>query len=169
MRFFEVFSSLLPLTSRAAISERARSPYNEIDPERKVPDEYRILFHQDYTLEEHFEHIGQNLSETAEHFHAFANINGYRARLPYDVLHDRIRLDPGVEIVEHNTYQAHDISAPQAPDSVRVIEEDEQDDGSHRLVKRSWSETAGIRPWFLLMTNAGKKLALSPGVDVPDV
>jgi hypothetical protein len=84
-----------------------RAPYRQIDPERTVPDDYGVLLRDGYTLEQHFEFLGQNLSETARDFRYFRSFNSYHAVLDSEFLHERVRSDPGVYLVEHDAY--HDV------------------------------------------------------------
>ena len=67
-----------------------------------VEDEYIVALHSGHTLEQHFEQIGTDLTVNASMFHRINAINGYRARLPHDLVHENIRFDAGVEFVEHD-------------------------------------------------------------------
>lgn len=65
----------------------------------RFPDEYIVMFYPGYTLEEHFETIGMNLSNTTR-FQTTSS--GYSAELDDITLNSRVRLDPGVLLVESN-------------------------------------------------------------------
>jgi hypothetical protein len=69
-----------------------------------IPDSYGVLFRETYTLEEHFAFIGQNLSESARCFDHIRLINAYHVYLDNYTLHEIVRRDPGVELVEHHAY-----------------------------------------------------------------
>lgn len=69
-----------------------------------VEDEYIVVLNYGHSLQQHFEQIGTNLAVNASMFHPINSINGYRARLPYELLHETIRFDPGVEFIERDTH-----------------------------------------------------------------
>lgn len=62
------------------------------------------MLYDDYMIAAHFEHIGMNLSETASLFPPIESINSYRARLDEKIVHQLIRHDPGVKLVQHDNY-----------------------------------------------------------------
>ena len=74
----------------------------EATHEPLIKDEYLVMLHDDHPLEDHFAFIGTNLSETASDFHPYSNINGYCVRVDERTMHDHIRYDPGVRLVDHN-------------------------------------------------------------------
>lgn len=84
---------------------RARNDNNGLAPlygtedDSGFPNEYIVVFQPGYTLQEHFELIGMNLSNTTR-FEAFSY--GYRAKLDNVTLDSHIRLDYGVLLVEAN-------------------------------------------------------------------
>lgn len=81
------------------------APYYRADDEALlINDEYGIVLHESYTLDDHFKFIGVNLEQGQNEtmFQRISLINGYRARLDFDLVHDKIRYDPGVEFVEHD-------------------------------------------------------------------
>lgn len=63
------------------------------------PDEYIVMFHPGYTLQEHFETIGMDLSNTTR-FQTTSS--GYSAELDDITLNLHVRLDPSVLFVESN-------------------------------------------------------------------
>jgi len=67
-----------------------------------VKDEYIVLFHDYYSLEEHNNFVGYNLSERAEKFSYMRALNAYSLKISEDILHKLIRYNPGMEFVEHN-------------------------------------------------------------------
>lgn len=60
------------------------------------------MLHERHTINDHFNQIGVNLSETIPNFAPISAINGYRARLDNHTVHNLVRLDPGVKLVEHD-------------------------------------------------------------------
>lgn len=84
--------------------QRARvdglAPLYGTDYDSRFPNEYLVMFQPGYTLQEHFESIGMNLSSTTTRFRSFTH--GYRAKLDDVILNSHIRLDTGVLLVEPN-------------------------------------------------------------------
>lgn len=71
----------------------------DLEDDDRFPDEYIVMFHPGYTLEEHFETIGMDLSNTTR----FLPLNdGYRAEIDDFILNSHVRLDSGVLLVETN-------------------------------------------------------------------
>lgn len=75
------------------------APLYGTDHADRFPEEYRVMFHPGYTLLEHFESIGMDLSN-ATRFRQSGS--GYRAKLDDITLNSHVRLDPGVLFVETN-------------------------------------------------------------------
>lgn len=75
------------------------APLYGTDHGSRFPNEYLVMFQPGYTLQEHFESIGMNLSNTTR-FRSF--IHGYRAKLDDVILNSHVRLDSGVLLVEPN-------------------------------------------------------------------
>jgi hypothetical protein len=98
-RFFGTFSVVSALVPRQ-YQARYHNPegFNEID------DEYIVLLYPNHTLSAHFQAIGIDLEhdKNTKSFHPLDLINGYAAVLDNHTLHNIVRLDPGVEVVEHN-------------------------------------------------------------------
>ncbi|KPM37675.1 hypothetical protein AK830_g8908 [Neonectria ditissima] len=86
-----------------ALLPRAEAPCPYHRPNAKlIEDEYIVVLHRGHTLQKHFDQIGSDLTVNASMFYSIDTINGYRAKLPQDFVHDHIRFDPGVEFVEHD-------------------------------------------------------------------
>lgn len=84
------------------------------------------------TINDHFNQTGVDLSKTALLFAPITTINGYRARLDNHTLHEIVRFDPNVKLVEHN---------------YRVISQLKNDtlfDASQQLNKRAATPRDGI-------------------------
>jgi len=102
---------ILTLTGASALVARRSkdpAPYTTCDKAELVKDTYIIRFHDNHTLAEHFDAIGQNLSETASMFYDMNLLNGYHAELSEDTVHEMVRYDPGVRLVEHDHWTASD-------------------------------------------------------------
>lgn len=87
------------LRHQQARGDDGLAPLYGTDLEDRFPDEYIVMFHPGYTLEEHFGTIGMNLSNTTR-FQTTSS--GYSAELDDITLNSRVRLDPGVLLVESN-------------------------------------------------------------------
>lgn len=76
------------------------APLYGMETVTRIPNDY-IMFQPGYTLQEHFESIGMNLSNTT----GFESTSyGYTAVLYEVTLNSYIRLDPGVLFVEANRH-----------------------------------------------------------------
>lgn len=65
----------------------------------KLPNQYLILFHDGYTLEQHFLYIDRNLSSLP----GFLKLRyGYAATMDDSLRDEQVRRDPGVRSVETN-------------------------------------------------------------------
>lgn len=106
-----VFLPWFFITCAAAIlaprtQHQIRAPYHLPDGPTATPvqDSYIVLFHTNHSLLHHYENIGVNISEEALGFSHFVHLNGYRAVLKNaTTLHELVRRDPGVRLVEHDT------------------------------------------------------------------
>lgn len=63
------------------------------------PGWFAVTLEDNYTYEEHFKRIGKNLPAEAKGFRTNNYTNSYGAFLSEDLVHERIRMDPGVEHV----------------------------------------------------------------------
>lgn len=69
-----------------------------------VDDSYIVMFADDHSLQDHYTNTGVNISAEAESFSWFRHLNGYRAVIKNTTLvHELVRKDPGVLLVEHNS------------------------------------------------------------------
>jgi hypothetical protein len=79
-------------------------PYhrNENLLEPLIKDEYIVQLRPGYSLDEHFQFVGYNLSAESEDFDFMEQLNAYGIHIDEDTLHEKIRYDPGVRRVSHN-------------------------------------------------------------------
>lgn len=87
------------LRHQQARTEDGRAPLYGTEHDSRFTDEYIVMFQEGYTLQQHFESIGMDLSN-ATRFKSFSD--GYRAKLDDILLDSHVRLDPGVLLVESN-------------------------------------------------------------------
>jgi hypothetical protein len=87
----------------AAPTDKQEDPFKRVDGlapllgshhDDKIEDYYIVLFHPDHTYDDHYAHVGQNLSD-AVHLKY-----GYRAHIPDLSLLTQIRSDAGVLAIE---------------------------------------------------------------------
>ncbi|WXC59659.1 hypothetical protein SNK03_005519 [Fusarium graminearum] len=133
-----------------------------------ISDEYIVVLHQGYTLRQHFNQIGRDLDTNATLFYPIDSINGYRAKLPHDLLHNHIRFDPGVEFVEQD--QTISLINPVAAGEDKVPESDlgqEKPGFVHALLNRlrnfrrdnwwHWQINHRDGAWYDVQKTYGKK------------
>lgn len=79
------------------------APYHaSLDPEYPpVPDSYIVMLRDGYKLEDHFAFIGIDLSQT-EGFMRINTISAYAGKFSKETVHEKIRRDPGVKLVEED-------------------------------------------------------------------
>lgn len=138
--------------------QRARddglAPLYGLEHDTRIPDEYIVMFNPGYTLQQHFESIGMDLSN-ATVFQQFSE--GYLANLD-DTLLTHIRLDPGVLFVEtHITVQL-----------IEPIESFEYNGSAASDDKRKRYQNRVVElkaPWGLQMLSAAGKLKKTPVED----
>ncbi|KAF4622765.1 hypothetical protein G7Y89_g14260 [Cudoniella acicularis] len=140
------------LTLRAsALVARAKNPapYHKLDDAILLKDQYIVQFQDGYTLEEHFETIGIDLSKNATSFYPIEVLNGYQAELDYHTIHELIRYDPGVRSVEHDS--CHEIED--------AINHDQEPNKMESEIRRRWiDQFIMFGFWYNSMTTAGVKL-----------
>jgi hypothetical protein len=73
------------------------APLEGMNNHDKYSDEYLVTFHENYTLEQHFDTIGENLLSLPE-FRRYGY--GYGAIMNNKTRDERVRRDPGVRMVE---------------------------------------------------------------------
>jgi hypothetical protein len=97
--------AFLPFAYAAPI-DKQEDPFERVDGlapllglhlDDKIEDHYIVLFHPDHTHNDHYAHVGQNLSD-AVHFGRLTS--GYGAYIPDLSLLTQIRSDAGVLAVE---------------------------------------------------------------------
>ena len=147
--FIIFVSALSPLAAGFALPKRTdKAPYlrDENWPLGLIEDSFLVMLRPGHTTTDHFKHIGQNLSETADDFGRIDSINGYRVQIDPHTMHNIIRNDPGVLLVEQD-------SNVEAPQPVVV-------GGEHRIsLSRRWTldhEPQG--QWDWAMNSAGRKI-----------
>ena len=76
--------------------------YGSSDPEYPViPDSYIVMLHTGYKMEDHFAFIGIDLSQS-EDFFRIDSVSAYCGTFSKEIVHEKIRRDPGVKLVEEN-------------------------------------------------------------------
>ena len=73
-----------------------QAPHHRSDPENIIPGVYMVMFHAGHTVEKHFAFLGRKFDLTTLPRGYFANMD--------DQLLDAIRRDPGVKLVEDDSY-----------------------------------------------------------------
>jgi hypothetical protein len=92
-----VWGGVLP---RADLPE-APVVFSVADEFKAVPDRYLVSLEAGYTLAEHWEAIGRDLSREGEDFRYLESINVYVATIhDADIVHEGIRTDTKVKLVE---------------------------------------------------------------------
>lgn len=109
-----------------------------------------IKLHEDHTIAAHFDFIGQNLTHTAENFAYLEIINAYRITVGPDILHSRIRLDPGVQRVTHDRYYMSD-------SKLEVENPGPLPESYLSRLARRWTPITQLDWWFLSMLSWGSK------------
>ena len=105
------FLALMPPALVAArLTQRSEpAPYHHHETAPLVPDRYIVVLHDGYTLQEHFNYISSNLSETSQRFYHLDIFNSYHALLDAPFVHNVIRNDQGVNYVEHEHYVRQEV------------------------------------------------------------
>jgi len=124
-----------------------------------IENEYLILLQPNHTIAAHFEVIGIDLEndQNSGFFHRLDTINGYFAKLDSHTVHDLIRFDPGVRIVEHNCQVEHIFGFDVKPVEHSSTEANATNAPPH--VGKRWINT--IFPnqgWHQYMVTYGKKI-----------
>lgn len=165
MKSLSLLVSFLPLAFShiAPRGNDGRCPYHQPDPDRLVPNRYLVLFHDSHTLDDHLSNTGLNLQQDPNYaFSSVRLINGYHATLNESILHDVVRFDPGVKLVEHTTF------SPPLDDPIDGEDSFQHEEPKKNLRKR-WKEMTGKRRWFLKMLNSGRRQGLNVNVNEQDV
>ncbi|KAF2804002.1 uncharacterized protein BDZ99DRAFT_157646 [Mytilinidion resinicola] len=85
---------------RGLTTPTLKARYHRPEGVELLDDEYIVLLRPGYTIEADCECIGRDLQKDRS-FHHLDSINGYTAQLNSNTVHDLIRNDPGVRLVEH--------------------------------------------------------------------
>jgi hypothetical protein len=108
-----------------------------------VPDSYFVSFHPNHTLQDHYNYLGRNLSETASGFVDLPGLGGYFAVLDSYTVHEEVRYDPGVSLVTHDE-RLKPMKVEIEGSREGVYTDDASNQGSERRA-----------PWFRTTLNAG--------------
>jgi hypothetical protein len=76
------------------------APVTYLDSLEEGPNMYEVFFYANHTLEQHFEFIGQNLSNLPQFR---KELFGYGALIDNKLRDEKIRRDPGVRWIETDT------------------------------------------------------------------
>lgn len=71
--------------------------------EPAIEDEYIVKLHDHYSITDHFDFLGLNLSESTAAFYYMQHFHGYTISVDKHTMHDLIRYDPGIKYVSQNT------------------------------------------------------------------
>jgi hypothetical protein len=96
---------LVPLCSARSIRRTSPCPFHGDTghpDEQLIEDEYVVMLHQGYSLDDHFAFIGQDFSKTAREFSPMPRLNAYTVKIDAVAIHDTVRYDPGVHSVSQN-------------------------------------------------------------------
>ncbi|KAG9233700.1 peptidase S8/S53 domain-containing protein [Amylocarpus encephaloides] len=140
------------------VAERSYTPapYLRPDSEQLVPEGYIVRFHPNHTLEDHFSNIGFDIRQFASVFMEMPVSNAYLFELSetnHSMIHDYIRLDPGVLRIEHDEYLHEEqiFEREPAPPPLTFVERLSQ------KVKRWVNLLKSQASWNQVMITLGKK------------
>jgi len=163
---FLSFAFASPIDNRELQYKRVGglAPLLNLDHEHRVKDRYAVLFDEDHTLEDHYAHIGRNLSDTL----SFLKMkHGYGAYIQDDSLLTRIRTDPKVWVVDVDI-ELHIPPYVSTPTN-ETMPDIPEGPAPHPITKRG-TRTFETRinseaPWGLQMISAGGKSLNPPPQD----
>ncbi|KUJ08215.1 subtilisin-like protein [Mollisia scopiformis] len=147
--FFKVFGVLGLF---APIAQAFASFYEARDS--TIQDEYIVLLHPDYTLSQHYNFIGVNMSQQSSMFHYLDTINAYGVRASPELVHELIRHDNGVLYIQQNFH----LNASLGIDGGSPITTNFPGKGK----SRRWTQENWIGRFWNFMLTAGKKLDTIP-------
>jgi hypothetical protein len=130
------------------------SPYHTVDETTEmsmVAGSYVVELHAGYTLEEHFDFVGQNLSVTSDKFDSMMLINMYCLDVDDSTMHHVIRFDPGVRQVFHNI-------AVNTREPLSFPNHDTNSTEENQSLEKPWSEQGSIRHVSTAMLNNWDKV-----------
>jgi len=152
-----------PIENQADLYKRVdgHAPLHNLHHEDKIEDRYVVHFDDDHTLEDHYAHIGQNLSDT-DSFHKMKY--GYGAFIQDASLLTRIRTDPKVWAVDtgKRIFIPPYISTPTNETMPKIPQGPAPNPIAKRGTRTYKTNTNWVAPWGLQMISAGKKLASPP-------
>lgn len=95
-----------------------------------------------------------NLEQSASMFYPIHTLGGYRARLSSHTIHELVRFDPGVKVVEHDAYGEPIIEYESG-------ESHESTRPASNALQRRWEKTVHSgATWWSVMISAASKLSL---------
>ena len=128
-----------------------KSHHSELGNDHVIQGHYIVHFEPNHTLSRHQEFIGRNLS-FSEDLYELRWLPGYSAQLDEHTLHELVRRDPGVRLVENNL-RKHLIEPVYRSDSEPTL-----NNSINTLDKRYFSVQLPESPWNLQMISASGKL-----------
>lgn len=151
-----------PIDNQAHLYKRVNglAPLRNLDHEDRIEDRYIVLFDEDHSLEDHYAHLGRNLSDT---FGFLKMKYGYGAYIQDASLLARIRTDPKVWTVDvgKHLYIPPYVSTPTNETMPKIPQ------GPAPKIAKRGTRTYETRinseaPWGLQMISAGRKLTTPP-------
>lgn len=86
-------SAFITLAASSAVQRASLPcPYHRVEnnpSEPLIEDEYIVSLHEDYTIDEHFQFLNRNLSESADKFVRMDSIKTYSIRIDEKTIHGR--------------------------------------------------------------------------------
>ena len=143
-------TSLSTLDSRQEVNGTL-APLEGFNSEAAIPGEYIVHLRKGHTLEEHLKTIGKNFSDQ-ERFRRHDFLPGYTAQVDDDTLHNQIRKDPAVLLVEKN--RRVKLISP-----INRASESSTPPGAHKMKRYTQLTQSGVT-YGLQMVGAKGKLSL---------
>jgi hypothetical protein len=156
--------SLLAFAALLPVSPSIPSAYHRPEGVKLIEDEFLVILHEGHTIDSHFRHINNDLSQNASMFWPIETINGYRVRIDPKIIHESIRLDPMVELVEQDHIIA---SISEDSSDVPFVQHDIGRNRAKDLAKRGdpFIENYGHKHredfWFADQVSANEKLSIA--------
>lgn len=148
---------LLTASISAAVLPRSKQPCPHHEPDGELLNQYIVEFHHEHTLEDHFATIGKDLRQGPE-LHSFRyldTLHMYRAVLTEEFVHNFVRYDPGVRLVERSV--TIDMAVPNNDTDVAESIAIKKPGLVERFVpKWAWAKRKG--PFHLQQLSAGKRI-----------
>ncbi|KAF1988454.1 subtilisin-like protein [Aulographum hederae CBS 113979] len=153
---FRLLTNLLLFFPFATLGLSEPAPFRE-KTSSPIPDKYIVTLQANHTYEAHFNFIGRNLSEPENDFTLIRGINAYACKMDPFLVHQQVRLDPGVKAVEEvGRIHRHDsIDHGESTEEFRPLDHRSED----KAIEKRWSP--GIKSnmiWNARMLTAEGKL-----------